>query len=198
MRIVCPVCYAVHELDALLSDEDARNAIALLSRLPGELQRHVVLYLGCFRPPKCALSWSRFLRLLDELSGPIEDGRIRRRGRTWHVPAERWGEALRIVVDRRDAGQLELPLKSHGYLLEVARGLSDRAEAADEREVEEMRRNRTKVGPSDGRTIVDHARSYEKLLAEARRLGVDLGPDGSVRNMPELYEAVLHARKGSA
>ena len=198
MRVVCPVCFAIHELDAVLSDEDARNAIALLSRLPGELQRPVMLYLGCFRPPKRALSWSRFLRLLAELAEAIDAGRIRRRGRIWRVTAEQWGEALRIVVNRRDAGQIELPLKSHGYLLEVARGLSDRAEAVDEREVEEMRRNRVTVGPSDGGTIVNHARRYEQLLAEARALGVDTGPDGSVRNMSELYEAVLHARKGSA
>ena len=198
MRVVCPVCYAVHELDALLADDDARRALASLSRLPGELQRPVVLYLGCFRPAKRALSWSRFLRLLDELAEAIDAGRIRRRGRSWRVTAEQWGEALRIVVDRRDASQIELPLKSHGYLLEVARGLSDRVEAAGEREVEEMRRNRVVVAPSDGVSIVDHARRYEQLLAEARSLGVDLGPDGSVRNMPELYEAVLRARSGSA
>ena len=197
MRVVCPVCYAVHELDALLADEDARQALAALSGLPGGLQRPVVLYLGCHRPVKRALSWSRFLRLLTELAAMIDAGRIRRRGRAWPITPEQWGEALRIVVERRDAGRLELPLKGHGYLIEVARGLSNQVEALEERAVEEARRNRPITGPSDAGSLVDHARAYDSLLDEARALGVDLDENGLVRPMPQLHEAVLQARKGA-
>lgn len=193
MRIVCPVCYAVHEIDALLADEDARQALAVLSGLPGGLQRPAVLYLGCHRPAKRALSWARFRRLLDELAGMIEAGGIRRRGRDWPVTAEQWREALGVVIERRDAGQLEIPLKGHGYLLEVAMRISNKTEAAQEREVEEARRSRAR-GPSDPDQFVDHAQRMERVLAEARALGVDLDERGMVRRMPDLAEAVRRAK----
>ena len=196
MRIVCPVCYAVHELDALLADEDARQALMTLSGLPGGLARPAVLYLGCFRPAKRALSWARFRRLLDEIAGMIDAGSIRRRGRAWPVSAEQWGEAFRAVVERRDAGALELPLKGHGYLLEVAMGVANRAEAAEEREVEEVRRARGGTGPSDASHLIDHARAYGQLLAEARELGVELDERGAVRPMPAMAAAVRRARAG--
>ena len=194
MLISCPCCHARHPLDAALTDEAARAAVARVAALGGELPRTAVVYLGLFRPKRRVLSWARACRLLDELTDAIDAGRIRRHGRDWAVTRAQWTEALRIVIERRDTGRLETPLKDHAYLYEVARGLADRAEAAAERDVEEQRRMRTLIGPSDGVSIVDHAERYEALLEEARRLGVEQGSDGRIRSLPELEQAVRQAQ----
>ena len=189
MQVVCPCCYARHDLAPLVADVEARAALARLARLGGPLERYVVTYLGMFRPAKRALPWSRFTRLLDELIGAVEAGGIRRKGRSWGVTREQWTEALRIVVERWTAGQIECPLKNHGYLLEVARGLSDKAEAAAERETEEARRAGRGPERGGGASPVEH---YEL------RLGVDLDERGLVRSTAELEEAVRAARAQEA
>ena len=154
--------------------------------------------MGCFRPAKRALSWARFRRLLDEVAEMVRAGSIRRRGRAWPVSAEQWGEAFRIVVERRDEGALELPLKGHGYLLEVAMRLAHKTEGAEERAVEEMRRTRGGAGPSTPDAVIDHAEVYERVLAKARALGVDIGPDGLLRRLPDMMEAVRQAEAEGA
>ena len=193
MQLVCPSCHARHPLDAALSDEAARAAIARAAALGGELPRLAVVYLGLFRPRGRVLSWARACRVLDELTGAVEAGRIRRHGREWTVTRAQWAEALRLVIERRDAGRLETPLTSNAYLHEVACGLSNRTEAASERDLEARRRSRA-AGPSHGATVTDHARRYEALLDEARRHGVETDAAGRVRPAPELEEAVRAAR----
>ena len=191
MQVVCPCCYARHELAALVADVEARAALARLARLGGPLERYTVTYLAMFRPAKRALSWSRLTRLLDELTSALETGGIRRKGRRWELTREQWTEALRIVVERWTAGQIECPLKSHAYLFEVARGLAERAEAQAEQDVEAARR----AGRGPERTgAAAQGEGYEALLDEAERLGVALDANGLVRRLPELTAAVNEAR----
>ena len=192
MRVACPCCNALHELDALIADVGARRALARLADCGGALTSAAVAYLGCFRPTHRVLSWARFTRLLDELADAMEAGRIRRKGRGWTVTRAQWTEALNIVVARRDAGALELPLKNHAYLYEVAAGLSDKAEAAAERTVEETRRAGRGPERAGG---VGAADGYEALLAEAERRGVHLDRNGLIKRLPELSESVRRARQ---
>ena len=148
----------------------------------------VIAYAGCHRPLRRVLSWARFTKLVDELHAYIDAGAIRRKGRSWTVTRAQWTEALRIVVERRNAGQLETPLKNHGYLLEVARGLSDRAEAAAETAVETARRE------GRGPERVSPADRYDALLAEGTRLGVVHDSPGLVRSPADLARAVEQAK----
>jgi len=199
MRVACPCCYALHELDALVADVDARRALARLADCGGALTSAAVAYLGCFRPKQRVLSWARFTRLLDELAAAVEAGSIRRKGRDWTVTREQWVEALHIVVGRRDAGALELPLKNHAYLYEVAAGLADKAEAAAEREVEAARRNRApRPAPAEGgaQHIAEHVSGYRQMLDEAQRLGIATDVDGTPLKAWELAEAIQQAKGG--
>ncbi len=105
-----------------------------------------------------------------------------------------WEEALRIVIERRDAGKLETPLKDHAYLYEVARGLAGKAEAQAERDTEAERKARSTVGAGNVVRMSGAAERYEALLAEARRLGVDTDERGATLPAAALEKAIRAAR----
>lgn len=90
-------------------------------------------YVSMFRPASRALTWPRARKLLGEIVEWLDAGAIERRGRTWPVTAA----ALAAAIDQMAANdKLALPLKSHGYLLEILVGIADRGEAAVERAAE--------------------------------------------------------------
>lgn len=135
MRVTCPACGAELTLDAWLVHEGSRRVVAQVLKLPPTLGARVMRYLGLFRPEKRQLTMDRVESLLDELLPPITTGHIKRNGREWLVPEyEAWKIALDTVLAHRDEGKLRLPLKSHGYLLEVIVGLAAEHEARQERE----------------------------------------------------------------
>lgn len=119
-------------LDVLLAHEGARAAVLAALQLPAPLGKLLVQYLAMFRPRKRQLSWERVSSLLEELRGPIAAAQIQRSGRDHAAPLEYWKEALEHMVQLRDHGKLQLPLKSHGYLLEVIAGRSEKAGAKAE------------------------------------------------------------------
>lgn len=119
MRIRCRSCGSVASLDTLVDDDAAAEALKLafsLSPMGPSLTR----YLGLFRPGKNVLTWPRVASLLGELLPAIQSGRVERDGKEVDVPPEAWAIALDKTVAARDAGSLKVPLRSHGYLLEVA------------------------------------------------------------------------------
>ena len=118
MRVRCRACGAVASLDTLVDDEAAAEALKMafgLSPIGPLLTR----YLGLFRPGRNVLTWPRVAALLGELLPPIQSGRVERDGKVIDAPQEAWAVALEKVVAARDAGSLKVPLRSHGYLLEV-------------------------------------------------------------------------------
>lgn len=134
MRVSCPACGADFTLDALLVHEEVRRALSAAARVEPALARPLFKYLGLFRPPQRQLTMDRVAALLGELVPMIEAGEIERRGRRWKADAAAWAAALETMIAHRDAGALKLPLKSHGYLLEVLAGAADAAEARAERD----------------------------------------------------------------
>jgi hypothetical protein len=111
-------------------DADARAACERLAKLPAELGGPLLSYLGLFRPRERALSWSRVRKLLDELAPLIEAGHVRRNGRDWPVTNAAWRAGFTHMADARE--RLSLPLKSHGYLLEILAGDARTADARAE------------------------------------------------------------------
>jgi len=79
-----------------------------------------VRYLGLFRPAKSKLSWPRVASILGELLPQIAAYRVERDGRLHDIPMAAWASALDKTIAARDAGTLRTPLKSHGYLIEIA------------------------------------------------------------------------------
>lgn len=125
--IRCPACGAQTSLDAVIDDIAASRALqqALTFSPEGPL---LVRYLGLFRPVKSRLTWVRVNALLTELLRVASTERIERNRMIYAVPRAVFAEALETVLTARETGQLQTPLKSHGYLYEVAISLSRRAE----------------------------------------------------------------------
>lgn len=140
MKLSCPSCGAEMTLDVLLAHQAARDALLVALKLPPALAKPLLQYLSMFRTPRRQLSWDRFATLLTELQAPIAAAQVERRGRTWPAPIEYWVAALEQMVQLRDQGKLQLPLKSHGYLLEVIAGMTDKLEAEAEAKEEARRR----------------------------------------------------------
>ena len=146
MKLSCPACGAEMTLDVLVAHEGAREAVLVALQLPAPIGKLLVQYLGMFRPGKRQLSWERVGSVLGELRVPIEAAQIERHGRNWPAPLDYWKAALEHMVQLRDTGKLQLPLKSHGYLLEVIAGMSNKAEAKGEAQDHARRAGTSTVG----------------------------------------------------
>lgn len=84
-----------------------------------EMGKAAIRYVGLFRPAKSQLSWSRTAKLLNELLSMMKAQTAERDGVSSPAPAEAWLHGFNETVNARDQGRLKLPLKSHGYLLEI-------------------------------------------------------------------------------
>ena len=119
MNIKCPNCGAVHSLDSLINDADASAVLRAVLEMDVEMGKAAIRYVGLFRPAKSQLSWSRTAKLLNELLPMMKAQTAERDGVSSPAPAEAWLHGFNETVNARDQGRLKLPLKSHGYLLEV-------------------------------------------------------------------------------
>lgn len=145
MKITCPACGAVNSLDALIGNEAARSVLVqALEQTP--VGKRLIRYVALFRPAARQLSWDRTANLLGELLDLIKAGKIERHGRLWAAPEAAWVIALDEILARRDEGKLTLPLKSHGYLLEIITGQANKAEAKAEQADHDRRAGHTPVG----------------------------------------------------
>lgn len=137
MKLVCPSCGFFASPEAFLGEAEAQRALLLAFKVPSPLAASMHQYLRLFRPAQRALTARRIETLLTELLPMIEAGRIERRGRLWPAPVDAWRAAFDEIVVKRD--RLTLPLKSHGYLLEILVGYADRSEGAVEAKREQER-----------------------------------------------------------
>ena len=119
MNIKCPNCGAVHSLDSLINDADASAVLRAVLEMDVEMGKAAIRYVGLFRPAKSQLSWARTAKLLNELMPMIKAQEAVRDGVSSPAPAEAWLHGFSETVNARDQGRLKLPLKSHGYLLEI-------------------------------------------------------------------------------
>lgn len=137
MKISCPACGAVASLDVLLGHEGARDAVMTAMSLPAPLGKLLVQYVALFRPASRQLSMDRLASILGELLPLVDAARIERSGRIWAAPIGNWKLAIAEILAKRD--KLTLPLKSHGYLLEILAGIANKAEGKVEEKTEQDR-----------------------------------------------------------
>ena len=119
MNVKCPNCGAVHSLDSLINDAEASAVLKAVLEMDVELGKAAIRYIGLFRPAKSQLSWARIAKLLNELLPMIKAQEAARDGVCFPAPTEAWIHSFNETVNARDQGRLKLPLKSHGYLLEI-------------------------------------------------------------------------------
>ena len=115
----CPNCGTSNSLDSLVGDAEAAEVLKMLLELDVNMGKAAIRYVGLFRPAKSQLSWARTAKLLNELMPMMKAQTAERDGVSHPAPAEAWLHGFNETVNARDQGRLKLPLKSHGYLLEI-------------------------------------------------------------------------------
>ena len=192
MRVTCPACGAELSLDALLTHDEARRAVAAAMQISAPLASRLMKYLALFRPAQRQLTMERVASLLNELLPTICDARAQRGGRVYIVDVETWKQALDTVLAARDAGTLRVPLRSHGYLVEVATAMVEKYEAGEEERRERVKRQAHRDLPATGN---DDPMARAIWGAEARRIERELehGPTVTPRAVPAESKQVLEA-----
>ena len=135
MKCRCQNCGAVASLDLLVSNEEARDALVAITMMSDELTKTAIKYIGMFRPTSKDLSWSRVAKLLNEIMPMIASETVTRGGVTKKATREMWLDGMRECIAARDAGRLSLPLKTHGYLLEIVSNMQYKDAANRERKI---------------------------------------------------------------
>lgn len=136
MKLQCPACYAHFSLDAAVGAAASGAAIIAALAMPAALSGQLVQYLSMFRAAGRSLSHDRVGKLLAELRPMLDAETVERNGNRRPAPIPLWQSALEQMIELRAADRLQLPLKSHGYLLEIVYSAADRADAKAERETE--------------------------------------------------------------
>lgn len=143
MNGVCQSCGAVAPLEWFLADGKYRQCLVVMATLSREVAPVTVRYLGLFRPASGrAMSADKALRLLEEIAALVGSGhvQVKVKGKVARpCPARIWAEVMEQMLSQRD--QLDLPMASHGYLMKVAYGLADAADAQNERRLNEAERS---------------------------------------------------------
>lgn len=153
-QLCCPNCRAVMSLDILLAEDAPREALnAIVDAHPAgdSFIKPLLRYVGLFAPAKSQMSHTRIAALVNELAPMIRSAQVERNGRTWVCPIEYWRQGFEHMLAQRDQGRLNLPLKSHGYLLEVLAGIADKAEARIETHTERQRQGHSGLGTPEAR-----------------------------------------------
>lgn len=130
--IACPVCRTELSLEQITGHLDDERAFARLVALTVPMARSVVQYLGLFTPPRQILTLRKKVRLIQQLLPDLSRCAITHRGRDWAAPPAAWEQAIEQMLAARDAGRLDLPMKSHAYLYTILMGLADKVEGAAE------------------------------------------------------------------
>lgn len=162
MLVKCPACNASASLEAWLAVDQGRSALVQALKMPA-LGGLLVQYLGMFRAAGRVLAFARVENLLGELQPMLDKQIVVRNGLTRRCPHEFWQQALERMVEQRDSGKLDLPLKSHGYLLEIVFSLAERAGAQEEKATEVARRSGATRDQADER--------MERMLLISRTRG---------------------------
>lgn len=158
MRLTCPCCYGQFELEAALNVDAARSSLVTALRMPAPLATLLGNYLGCFRTKTGALKPDKVERLMAELLPMLEGEHVVRDGLRRDCALALWQQSLVEILEARTAGNLTLPLKSHGYLLSIAAGLAEKAGAKSEREREVKLRSTARSAEGDRKAEI-----YDRL-----------------------------------
>lgn len=138
MKLVCPNCHETLSLAALIEHDAAREAVRLALEFPAPLGKQLMQYVSLFKPQQRALSMDRFASILSEITPMIQAAQIERNGRLWPAPQGYWSQAFDTICLGKE--KLTLPLKSHGYLLEIIAGYAQKASGQAEKRQEQGRR----------------------------------------------------------
>jgi len=153
MILTCPSCGATHSASAWENDMKARQALQACCGLPAEVSKVLLPYLSLFRPSRRALSWTKSLKLINELQALIAQGHIQVKGKAARpCPPYIWAKGMEQMAARTD---LSRPMPNHNYLRQIVWQLADQADAGREQvqrqaEIDGSQRTRRQQSDPDG------------------------------------------------
>lgn len=168
LQIPCPSCGMLFDLEVALDSVDGKQFVELLTSLPPTAIRPVFNYLKLFKPKKQVLSWAKAYRLLQPLAPMIKAARIKRGGIDYVIPLAHWERVLMDLVNDRPAS-LELPLKSHGYLLSILAAQAEKQAALQEEKIEQQKRNRSGAAVTRQAPDTETSISFAELQTMAKQ-----------------------------
>lgn len=144
--ISCPNCGSELCLTTVFSAAEDQAALARLITESVPLGAHIMRYTDLHAPAKQRLTAAKRIKLVRQLLPDLERWAISHKGRTWSVTQATWEAAIDQLLQQRDAGRLELPLKGHGYLYAVLAGMADKAGEQAEQQRDQELRNAARPG----------------------------------------------------
>jgi len=182
MRVTCPSCAAQYSLESALQMDAARSALLRALKMPAPLAGLLAQYLGLFRAKGRVLAFDRADRLMAELLPMLDAAQVQRNGATRAAPLPVWQAALEEMMELRAADKLRLPLKSHGYLLEIVFAAADKVDAQVERATEQQRRSGEHRAAGDDR--IERLQKLSRIRSDFELQLVDRGE--SIRRLHEI------------
>jgi hypothetical protein len=145
MKTICPACGAVASLDALLTDAEGREFVALIPKVPQEIQPVFLRYLALFRPKGRALQWRKASRLLTDLLAEVGKGHIQAGTCPARpAPVSVWAAAVQRIID---TPPVSLPLQNHNYLKKIVWDIADVSDREREKQQNAMERTHAYTAP---------------------------------------------------
>jgi len=138
-----------HELLGLMQDEYGRRWVKMMMDLPAAVHVPLYRYMMLFKPPQQGLRWSTLYTRTADIVPMIQERRVERRNQVFVIPLELWVDTLTELVESPPQS-LRLPLKGHGYLLEMLASRAEQAAAKTEQKREDDRRQRPAEEPRQG------------------------------------------------
>ncbi|MGB3749416.1 MAG: hypothetical protein WA961_14550 [Rhodanobacter sp.] len=199
MRVTCPSCCASFSLDVALQMDASRGALLRALHMPAPLASLWAQYLGMFRSKGRALAHDRADKLMAELVPMLDAGTVVRNGNTRPAALDLWRGALEQMVELRNTDKLQLPLKSHGYLLEIVFAVAERGAAKAEQAVEVSRqKGQHRHAAGDRMERMDklaqiqgdyYLKIIDRTAAERRVLDLGFAVDALNGHHPENHDA---------
>ena len=192
----CPVCGAEFDLAVLFKSEQSRRTFDRLTANCSPLKARLAQYAALAKPPKHKLDTDKALRIIATLLPDIERGAITWKGREWAAPLSAWAQAIDQMLDRRNAGTLELPMKGHSYLFAILQGMADKAEAAHEQAREQQLRTGPRAATVNGPTSVGDLVRAPAPSAAPRPAPAAPAPGGMSPTVRAM-RAAIESKKGT-
>lgn len=169
LRATCPSCGFEGPIDVMFVDGEAKRLAARFADFEPALGRAALGYLRLWRPAQRSLALPRAVRIVEELHELVTTGTVSRDDRTGErrrASHQVWALAIEQMLAQTE--QLELPLRSHGYLRAVCYAI-----AGDQATVARVTPQQ-RVGNSPAAAREPDA--HERWLEQMERLG-RLRPD---------------------
>jgi hypothetical protein len=188
MRVSCPCCATEFPIEAGMIEADGKRLAAMLAGMEPALGRAALGYLRLFKPAKQGLRLARAVKIVQELAGLIDAGRVcaDERVGVWRAATPAlWAAGIEQLLATPPSG---LPLGGHAYLRKVVFTLAEKHEAEAEKQIEEQRRSgHHRSGPA-------RAPEEDRLTNAIRYADQMLALGGWTREQRDAYIAEARIR----